>query len=292
QRVIPETKGHEIQPFDIRGAVLFFVALISILIPLSYTEKVGWHNPYLLTWLIVGVALLVLFVILENRTRYPMIDMSLFKNRLFSLANFSALLNYIALFSTVFIMPFYLQQLRGMPPDQAGMILIPMPLATMIVAPISGAVSDRVDSRYISSLGMAVTSVSLWMLSNLKIDSPKLSVVFALIVLGTGSGLFQTPNNSAVMGTVPPNRRGIASGLLASMRNVGMVLGVAISGAVFSSRLGTLTKGLAAQGLSGTELGVQAFTGAMHLAYTVSAGVAAFAILTSLTRGPNVKPRV
>ncbi len=292
QRVIPETKGHETQPFDIRGAVLFFIALIGILLPLSYTEKLGWGNPYLMAGLFAGLALLILFVLVENRIKYPMVDMSLFKNKLFSMANLSALFNYIALFSTVIIMPFYLQQLRGLPPDQAGLLMIPMPLATMIVAPISGAISDRIDSRYLSSFGMAVVSLAMWMLSNLKVDSPQINIILALLLLGLGSGLFQTPNNSAIMGAVPPNRRGIASGLLASMRNVGMVLGVAISGAVFSSRLASLTKGLAVKGLTGTELKVQAFTGAMDLVFTVSAAIAAVAIFTSLIRGPVTKPKV
>lgn len=285
QLVIPNTKGHDAQPFDIRGAVTFFIALISILLPLTYTERVGWTNPYLLGWLAFGLALMIFFVILEKRTKHPMVDMSLFKNRLFSMANLSALLNYIALFSTVIMMPFYLQQLRGLSPSEAGVLLIPMPLTTMLVAPISGAVSDRIDSRYLSSIGMAIVSLGLWILSNLQIDSPRINIIIALIVLGLGSGLFQTPNNSAIMGSVPPNRRGIASGLLASMRNIGMVFGVAISGAVFTGRLNYLTEYLSGQGLAGNQLKVEAFTGAMHLAYIVSTLIAAAAVVTSLIRG-------
>lgn len=289
QRVIPKTGGHDAQPFDVKGAVMFFIALTGILLPLSYTERFGWSNPYLLAGLFVGVLLLVMFVFMEKRIKHPMIDLSLFNNRLFSMANLSALLNYIALFSTVLIMPFYLQQLRGMPPSKAGLLLIPMPLTTMLVAPISGSISDRVDSRYISSLGMLIVTIGMGVLSNLKVDSSHLTIIIALVIVGLGSGMFQTPNNSAVMGSVPPNRRGIASGLLACMRNVGMVLGVAISGAVFTNHLSYLTARFASQGLSGVELKVQAFTGAMHLAYVVSAVIAGLAVITSLIRGPIKK---
>lgn len=286
QRIIPDNKGHGARPFDIRGAVAIFVALVTILLPLSYAEKVGWLNPYIIGSLIVGVGLIIYFVVLERGIEHPMVDLSLFKNRLFSMANLSALFNYSSMFSAVLLMPFYLEQLRNLSPAQAGFMLIPMPLTTMLVAPVSGAVSDHIDTRYLSSLGMGITAVGLWMLSNLRVDSSAASITVALMIVGLGSGMFQTPNNNAVMGTVPPNRRGIASGLLASMRTIGMVFGVAISGAVFTSQLACLTKLYASQGMAQEQLKVQAFTGAMHLAFLVSAGIAAFAVFTSLIRGP------
>lgn len=285
-KVIPSIKGRQVESFDIKGAVTIFLALISLLIPLSYAEKTGWRNPYILGSLALGLGLLVLFVFMENRIKFPMVDLSLFRNRLFAMGNLSALINYMAAFSVILVMPFYLQQLRQMSPSQAGLMLIPTPLATMIVAPISGAISDRVDTRYLSSLGMAVTAFGMWLLSNLHINSSPLSIIVALVIIGLGGGMFQTPNNSAIMGTVPPNRRGIASSFLATMRNIGMVLGVAISGALFSGRLEYLNRVLTAKGLAGAELKVQAFTGAMHFTYLVGAALACAAVITSLVRGP------
>lgn len=284
--VLPNTGGHGSQPFDIIGAATFFVALGAILLPLSYAEKTGWGNPFIIGSLILGIILMIIFIFIEQKNKYPMMDLSLFRNRLFSMANLSALLNYIAMFSTVLLMPFYLQQLRQMPPSKAGLLLIPMPLTTMLVAPLSGAISDRVDTRYISSVGMGVTALGMWLLSNLKLESPIYLIIFSLFVVGLGSGMFQTPNNSAIMGAVPPNRRGVASGLLATMRNVGMVLGVAISGAVFTNHMAYLAKVLSGKGLTGQELKVSAFTGAMHLAFIVSAAIAVLAVITSLIRGP------
>ncbi len=285
-RVIPDFKGREVQPFDIKGAITVFLALLFILFPLSYAEKVGWKNPYILSFLTVGVILLGFFLYLEKRVKYPMVDLTLFKNRLFSMSNLSALLNYMAMFSVILIMPFYLQQLRSFPPSKAGLLLIPTPLTTMLVAPLSGVVSDRVDTRYISSLGMVITTLGLWLLSGLHINSSTSTIVFTLIIVGIGSGMFQTPNNSAVMGSVPANRRGIASGMLAVMRNLGMILGVAVSGAIFTGQRNYLSKFLAAQGLSGVELKIQAFSGAMRLTFLAAAGIAAAGVLTSLIRGP------
>jgi EmrB/QacA subfamily drug resistance transporter len=285
QKVIPETGVRTAQPFDIKGAVTLFFTLTAILLPLNYAEKLGWYNPLIWGVLAAGIVLLAIFISIENKAEYPMVDMSLFRNRLFSMANLSALLSYISIFAVVLILPFYLQQLRGIPPDKAGLLMIPMPLTSMIVAPIAGIISDRIDTRYISALGMLITSVGLWLLSRLHMDSSVVTIIISMVTIGFGASMFQTPNNSAIMGAVPPNRRGIASGLLAAMRNVGMVFGVAISGAVFNEYNNYLTKTLAVSGISGSALKVQAFTGALNLTFVVAASIAAAAVVTSLIRG-------
>lgn len=284
-KVIPEPSGYESQNFDIAGAAVVFLSLLSLLVPLSYTEKFGWGNPYIITSIAAGFILLLLFVRIEKKIKNPMMDLKLFRSRLFTMSNVSALINYMAQFSVTLLMPFYLQQLKGLTPSEAGFMIIPMPVMTMLVAPISGALSDRFDSRYISSTGMGFISFGIFLLSRLKPDSDYSYIIFALAVTGFGSGLFQTPNNSAIMGSVPGNRRGIASGMLATMRNMGMVLGVAISGALFSSRLGYVKNVLEASGMKGAELGIYSFTGALNFTYTVSALLAAAAVLTSLMRG-------
>lgn len=285
-KVIPSMRGRVVEPFDIKGAILIFVSLLAMLIPLSYTEQFGWRNPYILGSLAAGIILLLVFIFVEKSVKYPMVDLTLFRNRLFAMGNISALLNFVSSFAVILIMPFYLQQLRLMTAEHAGLLLIPTPLATMIAAPIAGAISDKVDSRYISSLGMAINAVGLWMLSRLQVDSSELGIVVILIVIGIGVGMFQTPNNSAVMGSVPPNRRGIGSGLLVNMRNIGMVLGVAVSGALFGSRQDYLNRILAAQGTPAPEAKIQSFIGAMQFTFMFAAVLALVAVFTSLVRGP------
>lgn len=284
-KIIPGQLRYEAQKFDISGAAVVFLALMSLLVPLSYTERYGWGNPYIIASLAAGAILLMVFVYIEKKVDQPMMDLGLFRSRLFTLSNVSALINYMAQFSVMLLMPFYLQQLRGLTPSQAGLLLIPTPVTTMIVAPISGALSDRFDSRYISSTGMAIISVGILLLSRLSFDSSVAYIIISLAVTGLGSGLFQTPNNSAIMGSVPGNRRGIASSMLATMRNMGMVMGVAVSGAIFSSRLGYLKAVMSTQGIAGNELEVNSFMGALSFTFTIASILAAAAVLTSLARG-------
>lgn len=285
-KVIPNMKNREVQPFDVMGSVLFFLALICILLPLSYTERLGWSNPIILGSLGSGIFLLLLFIIYEEKTEHPMLDVSLFNNRLFSMGNLSALLSYMSLYAVILLMPFYLQQLLGKSPSQAGLLLIAMPLVTMVVAPVSGSLSDRFDTRYVSSLGMGIMALGLWLLSTLDARSGTAAIMAYLAVIGLGQGMFQTPNNSAVLGTVQPQRRGIASGMLAVMRNTGMVLGVAVTGAAFSISRHYWEKVLQSQGRTGPALVQGAFEGAMHFAFLLAALLAVTAVGTSLIRGP------
>lgn len=285
-KILPDSGQKHQQPFDVMGAGTVFIGLMLVLAAISFSEKLGWTNPWVFGGLIIGICVLGVFYLIEQRLEHPMLDLRMFKNRLFSMANLSALFNYMGMFSVVFIMPFYLQQFRGMTPSDAGLLMIPMPLTTMLVAPISGSLSDRVDTRYISALGLGILAIGLTMLSSMHIDSSRLSIILAMMVIGFGSGMFQTPNNSAIMGSVPPNRRGVASSLLATMRNLGMVLGVAVSGAVFTHRLSFLTDKLQSSGLATAQVKVQAFTGAVQLTFWVAAGIVVVAIITSLIRGP------
>jgi MFS family permease len=155
----------------------------------------------------------------------------------------------------------------------------------MAVAPISGILSDRMDSRYLSAAGMAVMAVGMGLLSGLKVNTPETVILGELLVVGLGIGLFQTPNNSCIMGSVPRSKSGIASGMLAMMRNIGMVLGVAFSGAIFTSTNHWLQIALRTRGLSGIELTQTAFTQALHITYLVGAIFAILATFTSLIKG-------
>lgn len=285
-KVIPDIKGRSAEPFDLKGAVLIFTALILILLPLSYTEKAGWLNPFILGPLAAGLVLLLVFILMEKKIKYPMVDMTVFENRVFAMGNLSALINFISTFSVILLLPFYLMQLRLLPAEQAGLLMTPTPLMMIVISPFAGVLSDKIDSRYLSSLGMAINTVGLFMLSRLQTDTSVLTIVIISIIIGIGAGLFTTPNNSAVLGAVPPNRRGIASSILANMRNVGMVFGVAISGALFGSRQDYLSRVFTAQGMGPAEVQSQAFIGAMQFTFLFAAVLALVVVFTSLVRGP------
>ncbi|MCL6591266.1 MAG: MFS transporter [Firmicutes bacterium] len=274
-------------PFDFIGAGLLFTGLISILLPLSLVEKYGWNNGWLLAVILAGIGILVGFGWWEQHHADPIFDIRLFRNRLFAMSNITALLNFIAQFTIILLAPFYLQKLRGLSPAQAGLFMAAMPAITMLVSPVSGSLSDRMDTRYLSSGGMAIIAFGMWMLSNLTANSADLFIIAGLIITGFGIGLFQTPNNSAIMGSAPPSKRGVASGMLATMRNVGMVLGVALSGALFTSSQAWLAAQGKTEGLGGEQLAQFAFTGALHTTYAAGASIALIGVITSLNKGPT-----
>jgi len=221
--------------FDVAGALLFGVGLSALLLGLNEGHDWGWTSPAILGCLALAVVLLGAFFWLEARQPAPMLDLSLFKVQIFSAATASALLNYICLYFIVFLMPFYLIQGRNLGPAQAGLFLTAQPIVMAVVAPISGSLSDRIGSRLLSTLGMAILAAGLFLLSRLGPSSPNSLIVAGLAVAGLGTGIFVSPNNSALLGSAPRQRQGIASGILATARNVGMVLGVGFAGAILTS---------------------------------------------------------
>jgi MFS family permease len=220
----------------------------------------------------VGAALiLALFVWIESRTDQPMLDLRLFNNRLFSASTGSAVLNYVCLYSVIFLMPFYLIQGRGLNPARAGLLLTAQPILMAITAPLSGILSDKIGSRFLSTIGMAFIGIGLFLLSRLNSTSPDLQIIISLAVTGIGTGVFISPNTSALMGSAPRDRQGIASGILATARNVGMVLGIGLAGAIFTSLM--------------TRAGNGNLFFAVSVAFLVAVGVAGLGAIISAIRG-------
>jgi EmrB/QacA subfamily drug resistance transporter len=227
----------EVPPFDFAGAALFFIGLFALLLALNQGHSWGWTAPLTLTILIVALLLLGVFIALERRRAHPMLDLSLFRQRVFTGSVFSAMMNYTANTAIFFVLPFYLIQGRGFDPKHAGTVLTALPVLMMITTPIAGTLSDRVGSRGPTVLGMFLLAVGLFFLSAVGPETPMRYVAGALAVCGVGIGAFVSPNNSRLLGAAPLNRRGIASGVLAAARNVGMVLGVGLAGAVYTTML-------------------------------------------------------
>jgi MFS family permease len=196
-----------------------------------------------------------------------MLDLSLFRIPLFSTSAANAILNYICVFSITFLMPFYLIQGRGLNPAQAGLLLTVQAVMMAIAAPISGALSDRVGSRLPGMIGMGLLAVGLFLLSRLGPVSETWMVVLGLAVAGIGTGIFISPNTSALMGSAPRARQGIASGVQAAARNFGMVLGIGLAAAIFTTHL--------AQGTS------DSFYAGIKLAFLVAGCIAVLGVFVS-----------
>ncbi len=275
-RFVPrDIPGQVVEKFDFAGALTFTAGLVALLLGLNQGSEWGWTSPLILALLALAAVLLGVFIWIERRVPYPMLDLSLFRRRLFSAAAASALLNYICLYSLVFLLPFYLMQGRGLDPGQAGLLLTAQPLVMALAAPLSGTLSDRIGSRVPGTLGMAILAGGLFLLSRLGANSSLNEVVLGLAIVGLGIGIFVSPNNSALMGAAPGHRQGIASGVLASARNVGMVLGVGLSGAIFTT----------VQAMGPASEGPRLLYQGIEVSFLVATGVAVLGALTSAVRG-------
>ena len=271
--------------FDILGSFLVFAALLLILLPLNIYGTGELSGPLFAVLLAAGAVLIAVFIVVELRHKNPMLDVRLFKNRVFAASCGAALFIYIAQFVLIFLSPFYLQTLRGFAPDFAGLLYLPLPLASMCVAPLSGYLSDRVDSRFISTAGAFIMAVGLFMMGLMNAATPIPFILVSMAVTGLGFGIFQTPNNSAVMGNVPTQNRGTASGTVALMRNIGMALGVAVSEALFQLFSKSATASLTAAGQTGTELTSNTFVSAFHATLYAAVIAALISMIASLIKG-------
>lgn len=259
------------QRFDLLGALVFLSGLSSLLLGLNRGADWGWSSLPTLVLISLAVLFLVIFILVERRSTAPMLDLSLFRIPLFTTSVVSAVLNYICVYSITFLMPFYLIQGRGFNPAAAGLLLTAQPILMAITAPISGALSDKVGSRLPGMIGMAILAGGLFMLSGLGAMTAQWYSVLALAVAGSGTGTFISPNTSALMGAAPKTHQGIASGVQAAARNVGMVLGIGLAGAIFTTHLAQNTPDAFYQGIS--------------MGFLVAAGVAILGILMSALKG-------
>jgi Na+/melibiose symporter-like transporter len=277
--------------FDPAGALLLALVLGGLTLALSFGQEWGWLSPPVL--LCVGVAVLSLaaLLVVERRVKSPNLDLGLFRQRAFSAALASLVLSFVALFAVSFLMPFYFENLRGFPPDQSGVLLTPLSLAIGVVAPLSGSLADRVGSRWPASGGLALACTGLFLLAQVNATTDVLDVTWRLALVGIGTGMFQSPNNRALMQAAPGGGQGAASGVLGTGRVVGQSLSVALAGAVFGALGGmSANRQLSAQGTGGQlpadQLAAlqQVFVNGFHAALMVCACVAAVGVVTSLAR--------
>ncbi len=254
--------------FDAAGAALFMAALTALMLGLNKGADWGWTSTAILGLLGGALLLMAVFVYVERISPAPMLDLSLFRVPLFSTSAASAVLNYICVYSITFLLPFYLILGRGLNPAQAGLLLTAQPVLMAVASPVSGMLSDRFGSRILGMIGMGVLAVGLFLLSRLDAASGLWLIIVGLAVAGIGTGTFISPNTSALMGAAPRARQGIASGVQATARNFGMVLGIGLAGAIFTTQL---AQGTADALYRGVSAGFMAAAGVAALGVILSA---------------------
>jgi len=280
-----------VRGYDIPGVLVFVAGLTGLVFGLSRGGLNGWSDPLTIGGIVVGLVLLPLFVLIEKRSRAPMLDLTIFENRLFAASTAAAFINGLSRFALMFLFVFYFQGVKGDDPIRAGIELAPLAIGMLISSPLAGVWADRHGSRVLSSLGMLVSALGLAGMTMLGIDSSRWWAALWLFVVGVGSGMFNSPNTAAMMGTVPVHRRGIAAGARTMLQNTGAVLSIAfvlaiVTAAVPKSVLFKIFSGLAS-GLPTSELDI--FINNMHTALWVLAATSLIGAGVSLLRPRHVR---
>jgi MFS family permease len=239
-KILPHNKVDRQEKLDLKGSLLFMMTIIPMFAAIEVGGQLGYERPLVLSGLGIALLSFIGFLIIEKRQPEPLLDLSIFKNSLFTLSLFCGFLSFISLFASNIIQPFYLQNALGFSPSFAGMLLMIYPAILAVVAPVSGYMSDKIGSEFLTFIGLAITSLGLFLMSGLTVSSPFPLIITYTALLGIGNGLFQSPNNSLIMSTVPKHKLGIAGSVNALIRNMGMVFGIALSTTILYSRMSTV----------------------------------------------------
>ena len=231
ERVVPTGKSR----VDLWGAILLFFFLTSLLLFLN--QVVQGLAPLLWLWLFLSLFWFSLFIIVELRSPSPLVDLKVFRRRLFISSLGASFLSFWMSAAHTFVIPFFLQNILEYSPSKAGMLIFPVALTIMVMAPFAGRFSDRVGVRIPATIGLALTSLTVFSFTFLKLGTNDLDILWRQIVLGIGISLFNPANNSAIIGSLPREKVGLASSFLALSRNLGMVIGVAFAEMVIAFRL-------------------------------------------------------
>jgi EmrB/QacA subfamily drug resistance transporter len=264
-----EAKGER---FDYVGSIIYSLALVTVFYAFSVLPAL-WG-----IWLItIGVIGLAAFVWWETRQKQPVLNISFFRNNtVFTFSNLAALINYSATFAVAFLLSLYLQYVKGFSPEHAGLILIAQPVMMVICSPIAGSLSDRIEPRIVASIGMALTTAGLVMLTFLDNVTSLQYIIISLVILGVGFGVFSSPNTNAVMSSVERKFYGVASGTLGTMRLTGQALSMGMALLLFALYIGRVQI---------TPEYYPLFLKSMKTAFSISAALCFAGIFASIARG-------
>jgi len=274
---------------DWLGSVLYFVGLMGLMMALAFGGVYGWTTWWVVGGFVAFVAATPVFLWVEAHHHAPLLDLSLFRDRLYTMGNVTGFLNSIARNGVLFLLVFYLQGARGEDPVTAGLMLAPLAIGLIVLSPISGVLADRYGSRELATAGMVITGLGLAGLMTLQTDTPYWQLAFWQLVVGAGSGIFNSPNTSAVMGVVPPSKRGVGAGTRMMLMQSGFVVSIALA-------IGLVTSSMDPKVLvaifSGTQIGGRGislvpFTNALHLAFGAGVVASALGAVASLMRGEH-----
>ena len=264
-----EAKGEK---FDITGSVIYSLMLIAIMY--GFTRLPDMSGVWLI---VVGAVGVVAFVKWEMKVKSPVLNIALFRNNtVFALSNLAALINYSATFAVAFLLSLYLQYIKGLSPQSAGLILVAAPVVQAIFSPLAGRLSDRIEPRIVASVGMGLTATGLVLFTSLSEKTSLGFIVAGLVILGFGFALFSSPNTNAVMSSVEKRFYGVASGTLATMRQIGMTFSMGMAMLLFALYIGRVQI---------TPEYYSLFLRSVNVAFIIFAALCFGGIFASLARG-------
>lgn len=288
-RALPDDRRRSEQRFDLAGALLLASALLLLLLALTEAQSLGFGDARIIGMALGGLLAGGLFLWWERRASAPMVDLQIFRSRSFSLALLSAVGAFVAISFSLLLTPYYLQTVLGFDPERTGLTLIATPLAISLTSPFSGRFSDRIGTRWLAALGLGLAALGLLSLATLTTGSTQLDVMLRLLVIGSGFGIFQSPNSSTVMGSAPRAALGVAGSLIAVMRTLGQTSGIALAGTIWAAAV----VAFAGQSYDPiTAAPPEALVSGLRVAVTVAATIAGLSILPALLRSGHVTERV
>ncbi len=277
-RFVPKTAPPRGQRFDIAGAVLMSIALFSLSLALTLGQDAGFGSPLILIAFAASLLSAVAFVLVELKVESPMLQLRLFRSPVLTVSVVSGFLTYSCLAATFFLLPFYLEGVLGFEVGQVGLLLGAAPLMVGLVSPISGTLSDRLGIRRLTLFGLVLIATSYIGFITFDVDTTALHYLLIAVPLGIGVGVFNSPNNSAIMGSVPPEYMGIGGGLLTITRLLGQITGVAVLGSIWATSVAAAAGGsLPPEGASGADPIAQ--VAGLHTTFIVAGVIMAASVL-------------
>lgn len=221
--------------FDYKGFIYFTISLFALLLAIAEGHTWGWNSLKIITLGLITLVFGVLFYIRDHHINYPLIDFSLFKIKTFTYGNLGVMTSYMAMYTNSILLPFFLQEILKYNALVTGLLILPYSVTLSVIAPIAGRLSGKYGSRYLTLAGPVVYCIALLMFTLYDKNCAMWQIVLASGIMGIGNGLFQSPSNNAIMTSVTPNELGLASGILALSRNMGNILGVAVTITLFET---------------------------------------------------------
>ncbi|WP_035101779.1 MFS transporter [Aneurinibacillus terranovensis] len=279
--IFPKEKiGTRVKTFDYKGPLLYIVGLHSFFYTLAHLEMWGWKSISTLVGFSLSVFSFVLFYLKKFHTSIPLLDFSLYRIQLFRIGTITGFLSFAALFCSNVLLPFYMQEVLHLTPAVIGYTMMAYPLTMVIMARLSGWLSDRAGSFFLINLGLMVNTLGFVQLATLPVTASSWLIAFHLAFFGIGYGMFQSTNHANVIDSVPKKQLGAAAGMNALVTNLGMLLGISVSISLFSTRLHRLTHQSAPLPVEGTQHPL-AFVSALHTVCWVAAGISITALFFS-----------